>query len=658
MLTTKRSLSLGILAGITTLGITVSASAQTAQSTVILNTATVVGYRAPNDPNVTTSNPAGKRRDGAGAMDTTVNFDPQTGEIFSFFTNSVEWGGSTGLNTGMQLALAYTKLTTTGLSTPTFKQMTLQGYNGEQRVAMRPLTLLGKDFVAVVMADENDGPNADGNPQPVTWVYDRNSFNQLNVTNAGTVGQKATDPINLYTLSGDNDGQQLSPHSYCKIQETDGSESWLIGLQYNNTQARVMKVNYKTDGAGGVAVTVPYETTIVGQAQHARPSIACPAPDATTSGQLTTQYAVVTSVEANVRPADVGIRLVLVDLSTGKKAASTLAVAAQSSSNLWAVQPTVQYISPGVVALQYQMANAPYDRHDQGGNEGDPDNHTGSPQLSYLATYSVPTGLNGAFTMIQQASRVAPYNRHAEAVGINYGAEGSTTRAVAVDTGSSTGGGPGLMQVIPIRADGTFDAPDPMKVYQIAQYSDVANLPAMRKRDPDQARGFIHAFEGLPNPGYGIKTGFMPEVRTFTVSAVAGVVDPTTDNNDSLNFTLIPSTWDPSYNTTPGSATSNVPPGPSPVAQPGTPVTNPTAPSSGGASASNGSTGSGSVGGGSTGGGGAGLHTGFGNTSGSSNGCGCTTAGSDKTSGTAGFAALGLGFAFLSLRRRNAKKES
>jgi MYXO-CTERM domain-containing protein len=183
-----------------------------------------------------------------------------------------------------------------------------------------------------------------------------------------------------------------------------------------------------------------------------------------------------------------------------------------------------------------------------------------------------------------------------------------------------------------------------MKLYQVSQYSDVANLTAVRKRDPDQGRGFMHNFQGLPNPGYRVPNGFMPEVKTFTVSTSSGVVDPTTDNTDSLTFTLVPATWDPNYNTTPGSATPNVPLGPSPTAPKGTPITNPTGPSTGVGS----NPGNSSSGGTKTGYGGLGL--------GSSSGCGCTTAGSDQSSGLAGFGVLGLGFALLGLRRN--KKES
>jgi MYXO-CTERM domain-containing protein len=51
------------------------------------------------------------------------------------------------------------------------------------------------------------------------------------------------------------------------------------------------------------------------------------------------------------------------------------------------------------------------------------------------------------------------------------------------------------------------------------------------------------------------------------------------------------------------------------------------------------------------------VHTGYGDLgANASSGCGCTTAGSDQTSGLAGLGLMGVGFAFLGLRRN--KKES
>ncbi len=342
-------------------------------------------------------------------------------------------------------------------------------------------------------------------------------------------------------------------------------------------------------------------------------------------------------------------------------AASTHVINSTPNQKTYAVQPSIQYISDSVVAIESQISEAV--RNGPGNGNG----HSGAPNLSYLTTLSVPAK-GGQFKVIQTAPRVAPYNRHAEAFGLQYGADGASMPAVGAISGASTGMSQGLLQVIPINADGTFTAePDPLKLYEVSKYSDVAGLPAMTKRDPDQARGFIHAYYGVANPGYRVSTGFMPEVKTFSISAVAGYTNPSTDNRESLTFALVPATWDPNVATTPGSATPNVPPGPSPTAPTGTPVTNPTAPSTGSGASSTGSTtsgtSSGSTGSGDTGSSGGtgspGYHapgyTGGGATA--SSGCGCTTAGSDQTSGLGGFAALGLGFALFGLRRRSTSKK-
>ncbi len=648
---TKRNQAASLLAALAALGVASTASAQsssttTPTSTVILNTALSLGYKAPNG-----TMPV-KHRDGAGVMDTTVAFDRATDDIFAFWTNSQPWGGTTGLNTGMQAAMAITKLGPTGLATPTVKMLPLQGYNGEERVFMRPNALLGKDFVAVVFADENNGVD-DGNPQSVVWVYDR-SGNQLNITNANSVGQNPTDPVNLISLSGDNDGQQQCPHSACQLpDEADGSQSWIMGQQYNNQEARVMKVNFKTDGAGGVAVTVPYITTVVQNAQHNRVQLACdPA-----TGRVQGGYVVATSVEADEQPANYGVRAVLVNVADGSVAASTRIAQSDNINQVYAVQPTAQYISPTMVAIEYQQAAAVR----FGPNDGN--GHQASPNMANLVTLQIPSP-GGEFKVIQSMQRVAAQSRHAEAFPLLYGADGAQMPAIATISGSSIGTGYAMMQVLPIKTDGTFDAPDSLKQYQVAEYSDVSGLPAQAKKDPDQARGFIHGYSGLPNPSYRVSTGFMPEVKTFSISAVPGYTNLNTDNRESLTFALVPATWDPNVATVPGSATANVPPGPSPVAPVGTPVTNPTQPSPGSSTpptttgSSSGGTSSGGTSSGATSSGSNGVKGGgFGSLGNSASGCGCTTAGSDSTSGFAAFATLALGMAIAGMRRRT-KKES
>jgi hypothetical protein len=431
MFSTKRHLTLGLLAGLAGVGVSTPSLAQTTstpQSTVILNTSLTLAYQALNGEMPT------KRRDGAGAMDTTLSFDRSTGDIYSFFTRSVPWGNEPGavpgINTGMQAGLISAKMTTTGLTTPMLTTLPLQGYNGEQRVFMRPETILGKDFVAVIFADEYNGVN-DGNPQSVVWAYDRTTLAQLNITTASSVGQQPTDPVNLISLSGDNDGQQQCAHSFCQLpDEADGSESFILGQQYNNQEARVMKVNFKTDGAGGVAVTVPYITTIVQNARHNRVQLACP----TDTGIVHGQYIVATSVEADEQPANYGIRAVLVDVTDGHAAASTRFVDADPNNGIYMVHPSAQYVSDSVVAIEYQASAATNNWNN--GNNGN--GHSGSPNLAYLATLSVPAP-GGKFSVIQTAPRMSPYDRHAEAFGLQYGANGASSSAIAMIGGSSTG---------------------------------------------------------------------------------------------------------------------------------------------------------------------------------------------------------------------------
>jgi MYXO-CTERM domain-containing protein len=432
-----------------------------------------------------------------------------------------------------------------------------------------------------------------------------------------------------------------------------------MGVQRNNQNARLMKVNIATDTAGGgVKVTVPYLTTIVQNAQHDRVKIAIPNDGVAHNGQI-----VATSVEADGQPANYGVDAVLFDTVAGKTISKTRVYNSDPNSGLYAVQPSAQYVTDSIVAFEFQVSNAVRNGPNSTNTIGNcnPNNgHCGAPNESNLMTMSVPTTPGADFVKIDSAIRVAPYERHSEAFGMQYGAAGSQTAAIGLVGGSSTGMGTGLVQVLPIDSTGHIGAIDPMKVYQVSQYSDVAGLAAQTKRDPGQARGFIHGLYGVPNPGYlpnaaspanatAAASLFMPEVQTFNISAVAGYADPTTDNRESLTFSLVPAVWDPSVQTTPGSATSNVPPGPSQAAPVGTPVTNPVGISGGTVGNTNGSQG------GTTGTGG--IKTGYGGLgTGASSGCGCTTAGSDQTSGLTGLGLMGLGFVFLGLRRN--KKES
>jgi hypothetical protein len=175
----------------------------------------------------------------------------------------------------------------------------------------------------------------------------------------------------------------------------------------------------------------------------------------------------------------------------------------------------------------------------------------------------------------------ANYQRHAHIFASHYGPDGAP--AIAVISGSSTGTGKGLVQMIPLAADGTLGAKDPMKMYTVSTYSDVANLQARGKRNPNnQAKGFINGLGDMPNPGFDKPGGFYPEVKTFSMSTVTGYSGtPAKDigKRESLWLSLVPATWKEGLKTTPGVPNEQAGNGPAP--RTADPATDPT-PAAGG----------------------------------------------------------------------------
>jgi MYXO-CTERM domain-containing protein len=167
----------------------------------------------------------------------------------------------------------------------------------------------------------------------------------------------------------------------------------------------------------------------------------------------------------------------------------------------------------------------------------------------------------------------ANYQRHAHIFASHFGPDG--TPAVAVISGSSTGVSKGLVQMIPLAADGTLGVKDPLKMYTVSTYSDVANLQARGKRNPNnQAKGFINGLGDMPNPGFDKVGGFYPEAKTFSLSTVTGYSSATAKDvgkRESIYISLIPSTWKAGLQTTPGVPNENAGNGPAPrVAAPAT----------------------------------------------------------------------------------------
>jgi MYXO-CTERM domain-containing protein len=620
-----------------------TAIADSAPPTIVLQT---VNKILPDTAKAVSTGPISKQN-GAGVMDTSIAAD-DNGFVFMTWTQSVKPNGTTGV----QGAIAVAKINATGTEQITLLKppADLPALNGE-RTHMRPLAGLGKNILIDIFASEDNGQN--NNPQNVAWVFDKTG-KMIPITNSTRGAQNINKPTNLIQLSGKNDDQQYGPHSICSLGAApDGTEAFIVGTQRQNQNSYVMRVNVKpTLDANGMAtaaqVTVPWFTRLVDNAQHTRPQVECPAPGTT----LTRTTRVMTSVEANSQPADIGVRAVLFDINTGAKLQSKLIAASNPGKNMYAVQPSIAAISEGVVAIEWQKSEAARVRN---GNNG----HAGGVNLSMLTTLKI-TGGADTLTKLDEVARVSPYQRHAHTIGSLYG-EGDGKAAVGVMGGSSTGTGKGMVQMINVdQLTGKIDTVQAQKLYTVSNYSDVANLPARGKRNPNnQAAGFINGIGGVKNPGFGMANGFMPEVASFTLSAIPGYKDAATStmldaNNkpigrESLIMSLIPSTWTPAVQTVPGSvvADTEVKPGPTPTIDVPAPTDPAATPDPFGTGNGDGTGDNGGPGG-----------VDDPNLAGSSGGSGCSTAPSSTTSGLGGLALAAIAFLFTARRRNSSKKES
>lgn len=538
------------------MGLTAATTMAQERPSVLLRTATWLAYEAPNGP---TEKPVG-RLTGAGVMDVNPAFRKITNQDGSFkvrvgalVTVSTQKANNDGSK--MQGGLYIGDLTETGL-TPINSMKMLPILDGE-RTFMRPLIDFAEkqNYAVLIGASEDNG--ASNNPQSVAYVSDLEG-NLLNIANSTRDNQDK--PTNLISLGNKQDDQQWGPHSVCSLGADGTGESFLVGMQRNNQAAYVAKVKVEPTAGGAVNVTVPYLKRMVDEARHCRPQVTCPAAG--------TKEAFVTSVEANNQPADIGIRLVKFNVDTGEKIDSKLVAESdpdgQNSPNgkkTYAVQNSSMIpLGNGLGAVSYQVSA----KAGKNGGNG----HTGGENLSMIATVKLAD-----LTVVKRVSRVAPYQRHAFSFATTFG-EGAGAPAVAVMGGSSTGTGKGLIQIVSSDGVGTPTV-DPANVFEVSKYSDVANLPARGKRNPNnQGAGFLNGIGGVENPGYGKPNGLMPEVKTFFLSALPGYKEIPASNRESLWISLVPATWDKAIVAVPGPVTENVPPGPSPrVSTP--PSTNP-----------------------------------------------------------------------------------
>jgi MYXO-CTERM domain-containing protein len=489
-----------------------------AGDTVVLNTFQTIWLKGDGLGPLTNGAPKIGKNTGAGIMDPQFTFDaanPADVLLGTAFTRSQATENQNAANPSwMQGGFSLAHLTQAGVVTGA--QIDLPELEGE-RTWMRPQIAFTPTHTILIAASEDNGVN--NNPQPVMFIADKTTGAIQKIPNNTRGANNLLKPTNLIQtalrqgIQVNNPNNQRGPHSIAQV----GPNSFVVGMQYNNQAAEAFKVTVAADGT-------------------------------------------VAEVEANNQPAEIGFRVTKFTVATGAVVASKIAVRSDPKNNQYVAEPSVGLVGDKL-AIGYQMSASVNRRAGGNNNNG----HAGGSQVSILNLFST-TDLTPIGAPLLNA---AAYGRHSNMFVTAYGPNAEP--AMAYIGGSSTGTKGAFEQIIPLKTDGTLGVKDAAKLYAVSTYSDIANVQARGKRNPNnQARGFINGLGNVPNPGFGKgAAAFMPETKSFSFSTITGYTDAAgalIGKRNSIYLSLVPASWATGIQTTPGSPTAT--PGVGPDGQP------------------------------------------------------------------------------------------
>ena len=529
-----------------------------AGETVVLQTYSSVWVKGDALGPVQNGLPRIGKNTGAGIMDPQFTFDkadPNAILLGTAFTRSAATPNKNANDPSyMQGGFALATLTDKGVTPGA--TVDLPALEGE-RTWMRPQIAFTSKYTVLIAASEDNGVN--NNPQPVMFIANKTDGKIQPITNNTRGAGNLLKPTNLIQtalkqgIQVQNPNNQRGPHSIVQV----GPNSFVIGMQYNNQAAEAFKVTVEDSGNVKMDWLKRYSNT----AQHCRPQVAIA--EGATEGFIA-------EVEANNQPAEIGFRVTKFNVATGATVTSKIAVRSDPKANKYVAEPSIAIVGDKL-AIGYQLS-ASVNRQRNGAN-----GHGGGSQVSLLGLFSQadlsPLG--------EPLANAAAYGRHSNMFATTYGPNAEP--ALAYIGGSSTGTKGAFEQLIPLKADGTLGLKDSAKLYAVSTYSDVANVQARGKRNPNnQARGFINGLGSIPNPGFGkTAAGFMPEVKAFSFSTITGYTDAaaaTVGKRNSIYLSLVPASWQTGIQTTPGGVTDKPgsnPDGTGPSPRSATPGTNP-----------------------------------------------------------------------------------
>lgn len=224
------------------------------------------------------------------------------------------------------------------------------------------------------------------------------------------------------------------------------------------------------------------------------------------------------------RPPEVGIECVNVDLA-GNVAWRSLIAPSDQRYRKYMNQPSLAKLADGRIALNVIESNG------MGKN-------TNNKGLNLNHLYMLEQNAD-AFVVRNEVTGLASYQTHAAICAGKMGQTG----AVGVGVISASPSGVGRPMFMTVSADTQAFKFERKKEWPIGFYGDSGHMANWYGANPmRQGRDFLQCIADVPNPGYHQPNGFMADVETFFIAAVAGRVPGNMKN--TMDVALIPGKQD------------------------------------------------------------------------------------------------------------------
>jgi MYXO-CTERM domain-containing protein len=228
------------------------------------------------------------------------------------------------------------------------------------------------------------------------------------------------------------------------------------------------------------------------------------------------------------RPSD-HIECGLIDTTTGNVVWKAVVATGDRQKQIYYNQPTVVRLSENKFALSAIESSG----------QGKQGNNVKGSNLSHLILLE----RNGdSITVGGEIVGAAAHQTHASICAGGYGEAGEAS--IAVFSAAPTGIGRAAMQMVSFDQTSKLFKADPTKdLWPAAWYGDSGHLSNVYGRNPmRQGRDFMRCIGDVPNPGYHVEKGYLPDVKTFFVGTVHGRVPG--DEKNSLFLSLVPGQMD------------------------------------------------------------------------------------------------------------------